>query len=298
MNSLIGLEWRDRNTQRNYPFVDSAEFSIGSAGFFPSDLIIDARIYVRGTYKPATLPYLGKIDIQIDRALLYIYSETSELGVVDIPWTVTPDEATGAFPDFDAATVDLKLIARSIVKNNLSNGVLVINANGIPILQSLAQSTYSLNSNRLSFLPFVCEYLPGPQLTSANGLVGPVILRGETGVRVEAVSPTDIKISIVGDPHFTRNNCLPDQSNSDLLENSLPTFLDQLTVLHYVKNEAGEFIGPYRSKLKINHGGESPRADGSIDFHLVSATGLPREFRPAFRLIVKDNTLIFSMAGA
>lgn len=298
MNSLIGLEWRDKNLQRNYPFADSANLSLGAAGFLPSDLIVDARIYLRGTYRAETTPYLGKIETRPDKALLFIYMDGSELGVVDLPWALLNTELAGSFPDSVNQTADVNLATLTIKNKNIVNGVLVINKDSMAMLQALAQGAYTLSSSQLPFLPFVCEYMPGPQVTSANELIDSIILRGETGVKVERINSTDIKISIVGDPHFNRYDCLPGNDGFDLFQNQLPIFLNQLSVLHYVKNESGDLVGPYKSTLKINHGGSLPRADGSIDFHLVSATGQPREFRPAFRLTARDNSLIFSMAGA
>lgn len=298
MNSLIGLEWRDKNLQRNYPFVDSVNLSLGSAGFVPTDLIVDARIYLRGAYKANTTPYLGKIETRPDGALLFIYIDGVDLGVVSIPWALVNTEFAGSFPDSVNQTADVNLATLSIKNNNIVNGVLVVNKDALAMLQAFAQGTYTFTSDQLSFLPFVCEYMPGPQVTSANALIDSITLRGETGVKVERINSTDIKISIVGDPHFNRYDCLPGNEGFDLFQNQLPIFLNQLSVLHYVKNESGELIGPYQSTLKINHGNNLLRADGSIDFHLVTSTGQPREFRPAFRLTARDNSLIFSMAGA
>lgn len=298
MNSLIGLEWRDKNLQRNYPFADSADLSIGAVGFLPIDLIVDARIYLRGAYAADATPYIGKIETRPDQALIYIYINNDELGVVELPWALELTEAAGSFPSTVNATADVRLAALLIKNKNIVNGVVVVNIDAVAMLQALAQGSYTFNSTQLQFVPFVCEHMPGPQVTSANELINSITLRGETGIKVERMNATDIKISIVGDPHFTRYDCLPGNEGFDLFKNQLPTFLNQLSVLHYVKNESGALIGPFKSTLKINHGGNGLRTDGSIDFHLVSATGQPREFRPAFRLTARDNSLIFSMAGA
>lgn len=294
MNSIVGLEWPAKNSQRNYPFVDSADLTIGEVGFLPNDLIVDARIYLRGTYQAQSTPYISRIEIQSDRAVVDVFVDDSYLGSVQIPWSSPIGEAEGALPDAANATNAFKLASMPIINDGISNGILMVNFASLYVLQSVGLGSYSFDADALRFVPFVCEYLPGPQVVSVNGLNGTVLLRGESGIKVERISDTDIKISIVGDPHFTRHNCVAGPT-AEAINDSLASFLEQLVVLHYIKNQAGVLL-PRISRLKVRH--DAQRRDGSVDFHLQTEGDLSGSLRPAFRITVKDNTITLSMAGA
>lgn len=287
MKYLVGLEWTNKNSQRNYPFTDSSTMIVGDYGFIPNDLIVDARIYLRGTYKALTTPHVGQISLELDKAIFHIMLGESELGQVEIPWNIAANIQY-------TPVADTKLASFSIFNAGIPTGMMVINVTMLHILQSLGQGSYTLGSEVLQFLPFVCEYLPGPQITSVNGLTGPVTLRGETGIQVKQLPSSDneIEISIVGDPHFTRYNCLPGASDiADALINLRSNFLEELVIVHYLNANSSN---PSISKLKtrIDSG---PRQDGSIDFHSESPP--LQNGRRAFRITVNGNTINFSMAG-
>jgi len=290
MNSIVGLEWPVKNSQRNYPFFDSANLIIGEIGFLPNDLIVDARIYMRGAYQAKSTPYISKIDIQFDKAVIDISVDDSYVGSVQIPWIIPIEESQGALSAGANPTDSFKLVSLPIMRDGISNGILVVNFASMYVLQSVGMGSYSFDADSLRFLPFVCEYLPGPQVVSVNGLNGTVLLRGESGIKVDRVNNTDIKISIVGDPHFTRHNCV-----SNTINDSLSSFLEQLVVLHYRKNSNGS-LTPQKSILKVRN--DNQRRDGSVDFHLQINDNLERDNRQAFRITVKDNTITLSMAGA
>jgi hypothetical protein len=287
MKSLVGLEWANNNTQRNYPFTDSSTMIIGESGFIPNDLIVDARIYLRGTYGATSTPYVSQIDLELDKAVLYISADANLLGQVEIPWNVSANLQY-------VSAAEIKLASFAVKSSAILTGMVTVNVEMMHVLQSLGQGSYRLESNVMRFLPFVCEYLPGPQVTSANELTGPVTLRGEAGIQVKQLpnSDTDIEISIVGDPHFTRYNCLPGSSDAaDALAELRSTFLEELLVVHYPSPTA---TNPVIRALKTRR--EGARRDGSIDMHSTAPLTAISGTR-AFRIVVSGNTINFSLAG-
>jgi hypothetical protein len=289
MNSITGLGWTNSNSSRNYPFLDNANLSLDSVGFLPNDFIVDARIYMRNTYEAASAPYVSKLQIGIDKAVFTVACDRIELGTVELPYALAseaqPNEEKGIY--LDANGVDLLAIS-SLKQGNILTGHFVININGLNTIQAINQGTYEFLPNTLRFAPNACEYLPGPQVTSINGLSGNLILRGESGIRVERVNETDIKVSIVGDPHFTRFNCI-----EGIPDELLTSFLERLTVIHYAdpNSESPLQTSNLQVMRNANYG------DGSIDFALSSPAEGSAEERRAFRINVQGNTITLSMAG-
>ena len=285
MNSLNGLSWNDKNSHRNYPFLDNSNLAIGSSGFIPNDLIVDARIYIRGCYEAATTPYVSRLELTSDKAIFRISCNGSELGAVDVPYSLANSAVSENAGTYIGLNPDNKFAVRSVMQQGISSGMLVIKLQALDTLQSIGEGAYDFAANRLQFVPFVCEYLPGPQVTSVNGLAGNVTLRGEPGIKVERLNETDIKVSIVGDPHFTRYNCIDNPQAEEL-----SSFLEQLIVVHY--NTQDNLVA---TPVKVNE-------DGGIDLRLKSKVGLngaplPLNERPAFRITVSGNTINLSMAG-
>lgn len=293
MNSITGLSWSNSNSIRNYPFLDNANLTIDSAGFIPNDFIVDARIYMRNTYDSASTPYISKLQVTIDKALFTIACDRVELGVVELPYALAlenqPNENKGIYLNADGVSL---LGLCPIKQKDVLGGQLVINLNALNTIQAINQGTYEFLPNTLRFAPAACEYLPGPQVTSINGLSGDIILRGESGIKVERVNETDVKVSIVGDPHFTRFNCI------DVIPDGLLTsFVEQLTVIHYTTGLNPQT--PVTSVLKVMN--SDKYKDGSVDFSLATKVQetpiVPLSERPAFRVNVAGNTITLSMAG-
>jgi len=298
MNSLTTLEWRNKNGQRNYPFIDSADLSLGSVGFLPQNLILDARIYLNGTYGATTTPYVSRVVVADVGVSIELSCTAKVIGTGYIPFSFVASLNTvyHYYGDTVGSTLanniyEVSHVLVDIKLADKSTGSLVVNLNSLTLLQSLGQVDLPLAPGKLSFLPSVCEYLPGPQVTSLNDLTGAIKIRGETGIEVHKVDENTIRIDIVGDPHFNRYDC-----TDGTLDDLLTPFLERISVLHYVKNSASNLIGPYSSTLKVRH--DSARADGSIDLALFTDNGLELEARPAFRLTVQGNSLTFSLAGA
>lgn len=293
MNSITGIAWSNSNSLRNYPFLDSANLTIDSAGFIPNDFVVDARIYMRNTYDSASTPYVSKLQITIDKAIFTIACDRVELGAVEFPYALAlenqPNEAKGVYLDTDGVNL---LAICSIKQKDILAGHLVINLNALNTIQAINQGTYDFLPNTLRFAPTACEYLPGPQVTSVNGVSGDIILRGEPGIKVERVNETDIKVSIVGDPHFTRFNCV-----DGVPDGLLTSFVEQLTVIHYPNGNASSPISTSTLKVMNSDGYK----DGSVDFSLTTKVQeqpvVPLNERPAFRINVVGNTITLSMAG-
>ena len=120
-------------------------------------------------------------------------------------------------------------------------------------------------------------------------------LTGNEGIKVERLNGTTIKISILGDPHFTRYECVVDPASAPAEVLDLNgVFLKNLTIVHYVKSAAGALLGPFVSKLKQKPDGSVVLALKTKEFEVGSSEP---DMRPAFRITTEGNSLIFSMAG-
>ena len=270
-NPLLGQEWRDINSYRNYPFTDRSSLYF-DGGFLPDSLIIDARIYMRGSYGFKSSPRLSRITRTPTSAVFEISYGANLVGA-----------ATASFQ----SNADVL----PIVKDGILNGCIVLNPSRLAALQALGEGVYDFTANQLEFLPFVCELMPGPQVVDINDQAGSVIIRGETGIQVHRESDSVIRIDIVGDPHSNRYGCVDGELE---LFNLQSRFLEELVVFHYVKNQAGQLIGPYASTLERAN-------DGSIQLVLKTRDFNPTQntlsLRPSFRITTEGNSLIFSLAG-
>jgi hypothetical protein len=295
MDSIRGFSWTNSNASRNYPFLDNTDLTLADAGFLPNDFIVDARIYIRNTYQAASSPYISKLQITADKAIVTVACANIEIGSAEFPYTLTletePNEAKGIYLGENGISF---MAVCPIKQLDVLAGTFVVNLKALDTIQALNQSVYEFSPNKLRFVPAVCEYLPGPQVTSINGLTGDLVLRGETGIRVDKINDTDIKISIVGDSHFTRFNCVESP-----LENILTSFVEQLTVIHHpraVNPNIPNDVPPIQtSRLKVMNS-ESYK-DGSVDFSLALQDNLELDRRQAFRVTVQGNTITLGMAG-
>jgi hypothetical protein len=281
MDKLRNLDWRNINSQRNYPFMDSATLTF-SGGFIPQDWILDARVYARNLYQQASTPYVGTLVRTSTSVALRINSGSGELlGETVVPFT-------------DPGTSQKSLF--SVMDGDVVAGCVVIDPDKTYLLQSLDEGEYLLEPSVASFVPSVSEYLPGSQVQSLNGRSGAVTITGMEGIRVDKIDDSTIKISVVGDPHFNRYNCVEgvnDDANDALDLNG--TFLSNLSIVHYYKIPSGQLVGPVVSRLKR-------KPDGSVVLSLKTTAFDPsqdtRDLRPAFRISVSGSTITFSMAGA
>jgi len=275
MNPIPHLEWRNLNSNRNYPFMDNSSL-VFDGGFIPQSWIVDARIYARGNYSEDQPCYISKLI----RTNTFVALEVSTSSGFII------GEAIIKFGE----TKDII----SIFNGSILAGCLVIDPARSSLLQSIDEGEYTLTAASATFLPIVCEYLPERQVQSINGKSANVVLTGNEGVKVERLDSATIKISILGDPHFTRYECVvdPNSAPAEVLDlNGI--FLKKLTIIHYIKNSSGTLTGPHKSTL-------IKKPDGSVVLALKTnvAPGPPQpDERPAFRITTEDNSLIFSMAG-
>ena len=279
MDNLNYLPWRNLNSERNYPFTDSSTLLLPDA-VLPQSWILDARIYAAGNYMEQGCPYISRLVRSAASVALQVSSFSGN--ILGEALVLFGDEVSedGVFP---------------LLKDERVAGCLVLDTDKSYLMQSLDEGEYLLDSSVASFLPCVCEYLPGPQVTSLNGLSGNLILTGGEGIKVDKLDSSTIKISIVGDPHFNRYNCVEgsnDDANDALDLNGV--FLNNLTVVHYVKGSTGQMLGPVISRLK-------KKPDGSVVLALKTPFFDPaqdtRDLRPAFRISVQGSSITFSMAG-
>jgi len=276
VNTIPHLEWRNLNASRNYPFLDSSTLSF-SSGFLPQSWIVDARIYARGNYASEQPCYVSRVTRTDAMVALQLSSAAGDvLGEAKIEFGSTKEQIS----IFDSEGV--------------LGGCLVIDPSKSFLLQSVDEGQYELTPEAATFLPAVCEYLPKNQVQSLNEKSGDITLTGNEGIRVDRLDSNTIKISVLGDPHFTRYECVdPNYPQSEVL-NLNGIFLKNITLVHYVKTLEGSLVGPFATKLK-------QKADGSVVLSLKTAAFNPtqdtRELRPAFRITTEGNSIIFSMAG-
>lgn len=285
MNPLSSLQWRNLNSERNYPFCDSASLVLGTITFIPQTFIIDARIYIAAGYQPRKPPYVSKIVITDTDLAIHISCDGVAMGIATY---ATARNSTAQ------QKIDTELASGVILKEGKVIGNLVVGLKSLDLFKTIGPSSYDLNPEDLPFLPSVCDYLPGPQVTSLNDLVGSVTLQANTGVRFTKLNATDVKVDIVGDPHFTRYGCILDPSTpAAAYQSSLSRFLEQLVIIHYLEASSTQ---PVKTILKVNRTGV--RKDGSINFQLQTlGDGLGATERPAFRLNAQGSTLTLSMVG-
>ena len=278
MESPNVINWEDLNRIRNYPFTDDSTL-VFTGGFLPQRLILDARIYIRGNYQETLPAYISKI-VKNDQFVVLTISNGS--GVVLGSATLIKD--TGRlFP----VTEFVVLAADDIIA-----GCLIVDTDSLSSLYSFESGEYELDKTTATFVVSCCEYLPGEQVQSINGLSNKINLTAYEGIELTpGPSPNTITISVVGDPHFNRYGCPFDDDASVPQEILTSVFLEQLRVVHYVKNIQGNLVGPFVSKL-------TKKLDGSIVLALYTDPGAAAlEARPAFRITTTDNTITLSLAG-
>lgn len=277
MNPIPYLEWSALNANRNYPFLDSSTLSF-SSGFLPQSWIIDARVYVRGNYRVEEPCHISKVTRTDAMVALQLSTASGDvLGEAKMEF----GSSDSTIPVFDSQGV--------------LGGCLVVDPAKSFLLQSIDEGEYQLTSEVATFLPAVCEYLPKNQVQSLNDKSGKVTITGNEGIKVERLDSSTIKISILGDPHFTRYDCVDsDYAQFEVLDlNGI--FLKNITLVHYIKTLSGSLTGPFATRLK-------QKADGSVVLSLKTPTFNAqedtRDLRPAFRITTEGNSITFSMAGA
>lgn len=277
MDTLNKLQWRNLNSNRNYPFTDASLLYFDDA-FLPQSWIVDARIYARGNYSAPQSCYVSKLIRTAEGVALQVSAYD---GVLLGEAKISFESAADLIPIMDA---------------EVPAGCLVIDPARNSLLQAISEGEYELDSNVAQFVPSACEYLPASQVQSINDKSGTVTLTGNEGIQVIKVDASTIQINIVGDPHFNRYGCIQGQDDAanDALDLSA-TFLKKLSVLHYVKTPNGSLSGPFVSRLVKKDDGSIVLALKTRSFNSADETV---ELRPAFRITTEGNTITFSMAGA
>lgn len=277
MNPIPYLEWSALNANRNYPFLDSSTLSF-SSGFLPQSWIIDARIYARGNYAVEEPCYISKV------------TRTDAMVALQLS-TASGDVLGEAKMEFGSSNSTISIFDFQ----GVLNGCLVIDPAKSFLLQSIDEGEYELTPEAATFLPAVCEYLPKNQVQSLNDKSGKVTITGNEGIKVERLDSSTIKISILGDPHFTRYDCVDSNYPQFEVLDLNGIFLKNITLVHYIKTLSGSLTGPFATRLK-------QKADGSVVLSLktpsFNAEADTRDLRPAFRITTEGNSITFSMAGA
>jgi hypothetical protein len=278
--SVQNLEWRNLNSLRRYPFTDGSSLFFNE-GALPSSWILDARVYPRGQYRSEDPCRIGRLVRAYDSVTLQLVTGSTVVGTARIPLGGQDSLVT-------------------VLDGTIPAGCLVVDPSRTQFLQAIDEGEYELPAGSADLLPCCVEAMPYPQVTSLEGASGDVLLSASEGISLTRVDASTLRIDIVGDPHPTRYDCIQESPSSEGNQalDLQGTFLEQLTVVHYVKNSQGQFVGPFASRLQC-------RSDGSIALVLktrptpdplpAGATAL--DFRPAFRITVEDSSLVFSMAG-
>jgi hypothetical protein len=273
VSGIQDLGWRNINALRRYPFSDGSSMFF-EAGAIPSAWILDARIYARGNYGSSGVCRIGRLIKDVSSISLVFYSGDAALGTAVISFD----------PFFSDALV-------TIMDGDIPAGCLVIDSSRTALLQAIPAGDYALAEGVADLVPSCIEPLPARQVVSISKAAGDVRISAAEGISLVRQDASTVRVDIIGDPHSARYGCTTAPGNTPL--DLLGTFLERLTVLHYVKTPNGDFVGPYASNLES-------RSDGSIALILKTpqAEGpVTREVRPAFRITVDGSSITFSMAG-
>lgn len=278
--SIQNLEWRNLNSLRKYPFTDGSSLFF-DGGALPPGWILDARVYPRGQYQSEEPCRVGRLVRAYDSVTLELVTGSVTIGVAKVPLGGQDSLVT-------------------VFDGTVPAGCLVVDPSRTQFLQAVDEGEYELPAGSADLLPSCVEAMPYPQVTSLGGASGNLLLSASEGISLTRVDASTLRIDIVGDPHPTRYDCIQEAPSSEGNQalDLQGTFLEQLTVVHYVKNSQGQLVGPFASRLQS-------RADGSIALVLktqampdpLPAGTTALDFRPAFRITVEDNSLVFSMAG-
>lgn len=271
MSRIVNLEANVRNALRAYPFTDDSALSFDK-GFIPNDLILDARIYCRGSYGSTTPCEL----IAIRR------SPRSVEFTVGIGKQVL-GKAVARF----GATEDLL----TLLDGDIVTGCLVIDPSRLYVLEAVPVGEHILPANTAAFVPIVVELLPGPVVTSLTGTAGDVALYADVGLRLVKLSDTDIEVSVVGDPHFTRYGC--DSEERRLYTATTGAAIKQIRMRFWTPNEAGELV---QVEVLV-----TPGTSNSYNLPLFASDApvdpTDQTTRPALRVTTSENTVTISLAG-
>jgi hypothetical protein len=272
VSGIQDLGWRNINALRRYPFSDGSSMFF-EAGAIPSAWILDARIYARGNYAATEVCRIGRLVKATDSISLVFYVGDAVLGT-----------AVVRFGFFSSELI-------TIMDGDIPAGCLVIDPYRTPLMQAIPDGDYSLAEGVADLLVSCVEPLPAQQVVSISEAAGNVRISAAEGISLVRQDATTVRIDVVGDPHSSRYGCTTPPGNTPL--DLLGTFLERLTILHYVKTPNGDLVGPFASNLES-------RSDGSVALILKTPTPdapTSREVRPAFRITVEGNSITFSMAG-
>jgi hypothetical protein len=278
--SIQNLEWRNLNSLRRHPFTDGSSLFF-DGGALPTGWILDARVYPRGQYQAEEPCRIGRLIRAYDAVVLELVTGSVVVGTARILLGGQDSLIT-------------------VLAGAVPAGCLVVDPARTQFLQAIDEGEYELPPGTADFLSCCVEAMPYPQVTSLGGASGDVLLSASEGISLTRVDSSTLRVDIVGDPHPTRYDCIQEEPSSEGNQalDLQGTFLQQLTVVHYVKNAQGQLVGPFASRLQS-------RPDGSIAL-VLRTQGMPDplpagttalDFRPAFRITVEDNSLVFSMAG-
>lgn len=274
MNELSGLAPWDRNSDRNYPFVDGATKAF-SGGFVPPYVFLDARIYFKGTYAAGSTFWISEIRRSSTDVTLYVSGSKGVLGSGSVVFGAGQDLVTLVADDGSAA------------------GCLVIAPDKFDTsFEMVPEGVYTLDSTVLPFLASLVSRLPSPTLTSLNGLSGSLVLKAGPGIDLARVDASTVKVSVVGDPHFKRYGCDLPEALAHLEAEG--RHVRRIRVKFWTPNSAGNLVPVEIDALPTPENGYSLP---------LAVSGAPvdaddRTTRPALRMAVSGDEVTFSLAGA
>jgi len=272
MESINNLELNSKNSLRKFPFTDASTGTF-DGGFIPDDLILDARIYCRNSYKANNTCYISKIECTYRGVIITISYAKSTVGTATILFNTSEEQ----IPIYDGDVIA---------------GCLVIDPAKVYILEAFGLTSFDLPDTVLQFVPSVVEFIPQTAVTSLNSLSNSIALFADVGTKFTISDTNSIKIDIVGDPHFNRYGC--NDAQRLIYNQTVNTTIKQLRLKFWTRNSENNLV-----QVELN---VLPNDDNSFTVPMFASDKSVVEAdptsRPALRLTVEDNVLTFSLSGA
>ena len=188
---MIGTpqEYRNQNSHRKYPFVDSATLLASSGVALPLDFILDAFLYVVDNVEQ---PYLAALDVNAQE--LTIAGVTTGVLLGKASWTPTSTTA----------------IVYDLSGYNRQMGVLVF-GRGITTLGNFGSVTFTPDATAFVPAAFVNIVQTGVQglVVAGQLMAGNITLVGRGGVRITSSVSTQsiVRVDAVGMPPSPSEDC-------------------------------------------------------------------------------------------
>jgi len=275
MAGINQFQWQELNQRRNYPFTDVSTLISGTVAL-PKEWAIDAIMVPNKAYESDSEFFISKVSRNGNIITLTLSSQNEELS---------------------AAILDLKASATHIKFYNILGkryaGSLIVNPVYNVALGSFKEGDTRLNKSVATLVPSTIHPIPYPSVSAIlasegeKALSGEVYLVGGEGVTLSKSASDDntIRIDIVGDPNYSRQDCEEEQTSVTFteLKSIVPCRLMDDGTLH---------VGPVVEPDEQGNFTIMPSNE-----HTGSGTDMHDGNKPSLRIYPKGGQLYFEIAG-